>query len=1154
MICFRNLLVFCFVCIAGSLAPAMAAESISVNTALKYQTMRGWEAITRSWEINKGTNAYDGTWVTYAPLVADHMVNELGVNRIAMPLSTGWANPVDYWSQFVNGQLTYTQWQSHSYEATDPNVHQTSEFDFYADTVLVPMKQRLAARGEKLYVNMIFGDFAASNPAPYSFQANPAAYAAFAQFYVDRLKTKYGVVLDAFSMINEPDNSGWDGVEIGSALVAVKSRLSAAGYANINYIAPSVAAASNTIPYANSIGTVSGALQALDTLTYHRYQPGDYNAIHSYAQAHGLETGMSEYYNATMDTLFDDLLLGQVSSWQKWAIAGLVGGPNPQGRYISADISNPSNPVITLAPNTAALSLVFRHVRMGAVRVDAQSSTMRTVAFVNTDGSQVLVARRAPGSGSASVTIAGLKPGTYGMRTATVAASQATDLADVVVPAAGSVTVSLPEGYTTLYAKSSSAPPPGQLSFAATTGFGNQVVGTTSAATVITVSNVGGTAVTVQGITSSNAQEFPVTGSTCGQVSAGSSCVFSLSFKPRATGARNTTLTVASNGVGSPQTATASGTGVPAASPGQLSIPATTAFGNQTVGSTSAAKSITISNVGGSAVSVQSITSGNASEFPITGSTCGTVAAGATCALSLAFKPAAAGARSTTLTIASNGVGSPQTAGATGTGVAGSSPGQLSFAASTAFGNQTVGSTSGAKTVTVTNVGGAAVSVQSIVSSNATEFPVTSSNCGTVSPGSSCAFTVAFKPSATGSRTATITVNSNGTGSPQTSSATGTGVAAVGQLSLAATTTFASQLVGTTSAPNAITVSNTGTAKVTIQSIASNNTAEFPVSSSCTSLNPGASCSFSVSFKPAVAGARSGKITVTSDGVGSPQSLTATGNGFAGGRGQLSVPPTITFATQSIGSTSGWKSVSLTNVGTAAVTVSGMTSDNAEFHVVSSNCSRVDPQATCTVNLTFAPSAHGTRKSKLMVTSDGVGSPQFLALSGYASGNKATLASGPIDMIEYHHAAWDHYFVTGDADEIAKLDSGAFWGWARTGLQFKAYALDAADGNSVCRFFSTSFAPKSSHFYTPFADECTTVSDNADWSLEGEVFTVQAPASDGTCPAGTDPVYRLYNDGQGAAPNHRYTTDFDVRSQMIEQGWIPEGLGDAGVIMCSPQQ
>ncbi len=48
------------------------------------------------------------------------------------------------------------------------------------------------------------------------------------------------------------------------------------------------------------------------------------------------------------------------------------------------------------------------------------------------------------------------------------------------------------------------------------------------------------------------------------------------------------------------------------------------------------------------------------------------------------------------------------------------------------------------------------------------------------------------------------------------------------------------------------------------------------------------------------------------------------------------------------------------------------------------------------------------------------------------------------------------------------------------------------------------------------------------------------------------PVYRLYNNGQGAAPNHRYTTSLATRTTMLDKGWIPEGSGNLGVIMCSP--
>ena len=155
--------------------------------------------------------------------------------------------------------------------------------------------------------------------------------------------------------------------------------------------------------------------------------------------------------------------------------------------------------------------------------------------------------------------------------------------------------------------------------------------------------------------------------------------------------------------------------------------------------------------------------------------------------------------------------------------------------------------------------------------------------------------------------------------------------------------------------------------------------------------------------------------------------------------------------------------------------------------------------------------------------------------------------------IEYYHAVFDHYFITSIADEITKLDNGTFVGWARTGASFNVYS-DAPPGTfPVCRFFSTSFAPKSSHFYTPSAAECATVKANPNWQFEGNVFTVPTPDAAGLCAAGTVPVYRLYNNGQGAAPNHRYTTSLATRSTMIAAQWIPEGAGELGVVMCSPQ-
>jgi len=156
-----------------------------------------------------------------------------------------------------------------------------------------------------------------------------------------------------------------------------------------------------------------------------------------------------------------------------------------------------------------------------------------------------------------------------------------------------------------------------------------------------------------------------------------------------------------------------------------------------------------------------------------------------------------------------------------------------------------------------------------------------------------------------------------------------------------------------------------------------------------------------------------------------------------------------------------------------------------------------------------------------------------------------------VTAIEYYHAAFGHYFITSLPDEIAKLDNGTFVGWARTGPSFKVWA-DAADGLSpVCRFFSTSFAPKSSHFYTPYPSECSLVKQNPDWLFEGVIAYAALPTESGQCLLGV-PLYRLYNNGEGGAPNHRYTTNITIRQTMINQGWIPEGAGSLAVIACVP--
>jgi hypothetical protein len=175
------------------------------------------------------------------------------------------------------------------------------------------------------------------------------------------------------------------------------------------------------------------------------------------------------------------------------------------------------------------------------------------------------------------------------------------------------------------------------------------------------------------------------------------------------------------------------------------------------------------------------------------------------------------------------------------------------------------------------------------------------------------------------------------------------------------------------------------------------------------------------------------------------------------------------------------------------------------------------------------------------------------------AGQTVSVPANPVSYptglaVEYYYAACDYYFVTSFPDEIAVLQCEACPGvWKRTGQSFKVWTQGSATSLAACRFFSTNFAPKSSHFYTPFAAECSSVKANPDWEFEAVAFFTQLADASGNCDAGTVPLYRLYNNGMGGAPNHRYTTSLTVLDQMVAAGWIFEGNGNTKVFVCVPQ-
>jgi hypothetical protein len=415
--------------------------------------------------------------------------------------------------------------------------------------------------------------------------------------------------------------------------------------------------------------------------------------------------------------------------------------------------------------------------------------------------------------------------------------------------------------------------------------FAGQTLGTTSAAMAVTLSNTGSTALTITSIAASG--DFAEADNCGTSLAAGGNCTINVTFAPTASGTRTGTLSVTDNASGSPQTVSLTGTGIGPTTTASLS-PASLTFASQNVGTTSAAQTVTLTNTGSAALTVTGISaSGDFAETDNCGSS---VAVGAKCAISVTFTPTASGTRTGTLSVADNTSGSPQSVSLSGTG-AGSAPVVSLSPSSLTFASQTVGTTSTAQTVTLTNTGSATLTITGISASG--DFAETD-NCGSsVAAGANCAINVTFAPTASGTRTGTLSIANNASGSPQSAKLTGTGAGSAPVVSLSPSSlTFASQTVGTTSAAQTVTLSNTGNASLTITGVSASG--DFAETNSCgSSVAAGVNCTISVTFTPTASGTRTGTLSITDNASGSPQSVSLTGTGSnSTGDFSLSASPT----------------------------------------------------------------------------------------------------------------------------------------------------------------------------------------------------------------------------------------------------------------------
>jgi hypothetical protein len=194
---------------------------------------------------------------------------------------------------------------------------------------------------------------------------------------------------------------------------------------------------------------------------------------------------------------------------------------------------------------------------------------------------------------------------------------------------------------------------------------------------------------------------------------------------------------------------------------------------------------------------------------------------------------------------------------------------------------------------------------------------------------------------------------------------------------------YATQLINTSSASQAATLTNTGSVTVNIASIAT--TGPYSQTNNCGSaLTANASCTINVVFTPTKSGTQTGTLTVTDDAPNSPQTVALSGVGTV-----VSYSPTsVSFGTQKVKTSSPPQSITMQNNGSAAITITKISITGSRVTSFSeTNTCPISPTTlpaggSCTISVTFTPQLKGALNANVSVFDTGGGSPQNVALSG----------------------------------------------------------------------------------------------------------------------------------------------------------------------------
>ena len=530
-------------------------------------------------------------------------------------------------------------------------------------------------------------------------------------------------------------------------------------------------------------------------------------------------------------------------------------------------------------------------------------------------------------------------------------------------------------------------PAPSATLLPASQNFGSVSLGSSGGPLTSTLTNTGAVPVSISGIsfTGVDPGDFSEQDNCGTGLPVGGSCAINITFMPTVTGNRSATLVVTDNTPSGGQIVSLSGVGT------QVEIQLSTtslSFGNVNIGS-SVQQAFTISNVGNAVLQITSIviSGSNAQDFSESNNCNGQVNPNSSCNVAVVFSPVELGNLTASVVISDNAPASPQTVALSGTGT---QPIASFSASSLNFGTVLI-DTSATLPLVLTNAGTGTMTISRIYfSGTGAQWFSQTNNCPTsLSPNASCQISVTFAPQALGTFTPALNFSDNAPGSPQSIALSGTGAqpgAALSPPSVA----FGEVIVGQSSTPQNVTLTNTGTYPLTNDNIVvtGQDAGDFSQYDNCPgTIAVGGSCTISVTFTPTTTGTRTAFLAVYDNAPNSPQTVSLSGTGITAG---LTISPeSLAFGNVNIGPPSPPQKVTLSNTGTTSIQFTqpiAITGQNAADYLMATTCgSTLAPGKSCTVTVEFQPTTTGELDADISIYDNLPNSPQEVPLTGFGT-------------------------------------------------------------------------------------------------------------------------------------------------------------------------